>query len=281
MSSLPYHFQLPPQSQPPPTHTSSLSVKSDIPLTEAGTHHLYNSSSKMDSSPEGQGSLVPPTSVPVSISDSWKYKQSSLEGGSPPSSVRLKGEQGDEGYGLQSAMGKLKLSGEDTQQGGGEHREQLEKKALHVDQSHAPQNVVNELTARIQHLEAELENSRRREEPHIDATPPYQSTLPNYYGSSPHSGEIMRGSDFSGPIQMGPPPPPAHHPHQYPQNQAGSLPVDTGYYHPCKLLEKKVYFIISSTLFLLCSVRSSWSYSWTPLEWTFRNSNGVTTHHTP
>ena len=179
--------------------------------------------------PDSSENHATPTSLPVSMAESWNYKQGSghapTEGVSPPTSTGLEGEQlpsSKEEYHLQDALEHLKLAGDGP------------KKPETVDgdkrRGHQPSlQVVNELHARIQHLEAELEVSRRlpdRRDVHLEGVPPppYQSSLPNYYGSSPHSGEIVRGSNFSGPLP----------PHQYPQTQTTSLPVEAGYYSPCE-----------------------------------------------
>ncbi len=165
---------------------------------------------------------APPTTLP----ESWNYKQggsqSSTEGGvSPPPQQPLSvGTEGDtkEDYHM---MEQLKISNNEGRKK--QQRDSVPSDNVHQP-SNPPQHVVNELHARIQHLEAELEVTRRmpdRREVHVEGVMPHYQ--PNYYGNSPHhSGELMRGSNFSGPLP----------PHQYPQPQSTSLPVETGFYHP-------------------------------------------------
>ena len=201
-------------------------------------------------------SRATPTSLAVSIASSLNYKQGggaqlTAEGVSPPTTGSVEGERNmkDE-YQLQSAMENLKV-GRDSHKKSDMGSDVGDKRPR--PPSGSSHNMVDELHARIQHLEAELESrrvpERRVDIPHVEGVAAhYQTSLPNYYGSSPHSGEIMRTPNFSGPLH-----PPPHQPphHQYPQTQSASLPVDTGYYHPCEYYIHVYLPHFLSLLFLL------------------------------
>ena len=166
--------------------------------------------------------------APTTLPESWNYKQgdsqSSTEGVSPPPSAGIEGErESKDDFHLQNTMEQLKISNEGRKKQG--DVSDGEKK-VHRLQNPSQQHEVDELHARIQRLEAELRRMPDRREVHVESiVPHYQTSLPNYYGSSPHSGELIRGSNYSGPL-----PPP----HQYPQTSASPIPVETGFYHPCK-----------------------------------------------
>ena len=184
--------------------------------------------------PDTSNSHATPIPIPVSTAEPWHYKQggsqSSTEGVSPPPPGTVDGKRDPkDDYHLRNAMENLKLATE-----GGNKKPDIPSdcdKSIHHSKKSPPQHVVDELQARIQHLEAELEVTRRvpdrRGDVHMEGgVSHYQSGVPCYYSSSPHSGEIMRGPNFSGPIP----------PHQYPQNQTTPVPVETGYYHPCEFI---------------------------------------------
>lgn len=238
---------------------------------------------------ESTDTQTTPTSLPMVSGESWSHggkqittQQSSIDRVSSPMTSssggvidQQQGEHDSDEYRLPMVMENLKLSSNDNPP---PVTTPLPDEPKPSGQS---QHMVDELHARIQHLEAELEVSRRIPDRHhmVDSGPPppqphYQSSMPNYYHTSPHhSGEIIRGGNFN----TTPMPPP---PQQYPQTQGASLPVDTGFYHPCEYLCMSQNWFFHHVLkhYFLFSVWSSWTYTRSSLEWSY---DGITPYHTP
>ena len=191
-----------------------------------------------------------PTSVPMSFEESRKYKYPSVSS-DHVSSGEDEGESKPDSFGLQSSMAHLKLTNTDPHSSDSVHSSSQNPKSSDVEsgsgvmiprggraQHSNPQPSqgidVNDLHARIQHLEAELERSRRPSNHSGElGGVSYQPNFPSqFYGSSPHHMEPIGRSNFSGPIPL-----------QYSPNHTGVLPsmhTEGGYYHPCKCVHVHV-----------------------------------------
>ena len=191
-----------------------------------------------------------PTSVPTSFEESRKYKYPSVSS-DHVSSGEDEGESKPDSFGLQSSMAHLNLTNTDPHSSESVHSSSQNPKSSDVEsgssimiprggrtQHSNPQPSqgidVNDLHARIQHLEAELERSRRPSNHSGElGGVSYQPNFPSqFYGSSPHHMEPIGRSNFSGPIPL-----------QYSPNHTGVLPsmhTEGGYYHPCKCLHVHV-----------------------------------------